>query len=81
MSNDRITMSSVKNTVDFTIDCTDPAFAKDANCLVYEDQESTRSEVVSTQGGNPLVLFIFGGVIVLLLICGIALKICRCRNQ
>ena len=45
--NEKATMASVEDTIAYTVDCTDPAFAKNANCLVYSDQVSNK-EVVST---------------------------------
>ena len=36
--NGKIVFDKVEYTVESTVDCTDPAFAKNANCIVYTDQ-------------------------------------------
>ena len=34
---DRMVLDKIDNQVEFTIDCTDPLFANNANCLVYSN--------------------------------------------
>ena len=68
MSNrkDRLVLDNIDEQVELTIDCTDPLFANNANCLVYSSGDGDVS--ASTNGGQIVTLIVIGSLIVVILI-------------
>ena len=65
-TNEKFVLNSIDDQVEFTIDCSDPAQASNANCLVYSSGQGDIS--ASTNGGQIFTLIILGSLIVAILI-------------
>ena len=70
-----VVYDEMESNIGKTIDCEDPSFASNANCLEYSYQEQ------NVESDDMLYLYIIGSLILLLLLGLIGYKLRQWKNQ